>query len=49
LGQELPGYEMAGFLAVPNDSPVIDEEERISKAGALRCELQWNVDDIEAG
>lgn len=47
-GQALPGFEMAGFLAYPDDSPVIDEEERVSKAGALRCEPQWSVEPFAA-
>ncbi|MEZ4299101.1 MAG: protein kinase [Polyangiaceae bacterium] len=36
-------YELGGFIARREESPVIDEEERISLAGAVQCEPQWNV------
>lgn len=42
-GSEAPAYELGGFLARREDAPVVDEEERISKAGAVQCEPQWNV------
>ncbi|XXT18767.1 protein kinase [Sorangium sp. So ce429] len=41
-GRALPAYELAGFVARRHDTPVLDEEERISNAGGLRCEPQWD-------
>lgn len=42
-GREAAAYELGGFIARREDAPVVDEEERISKAGAVQCEPQWNV------
>jgi Protein kinase domain/DEAD/DEAH box helicase/Domain of unknown function (DUF1998)/Helicase conserved C-terminal domain len=41
-GRPIGAHELAGFVARRDDSPVIDEEERISRAGALLCQPQWN-------
>lgn len=41
-GKPRAAYELAGFAARREDAAVIDEEERISKAGALRCDPQWD-------
>ncbi|MFO0761090.1 MAG: protein kinase [Byssovorax sp.] len=41
-GKPLAAYELGGFVARRHDTPVLDEEERISRAGGLRCEPQWD-------
>lgn len=43
LGKALPGYEFGGFLAVRNDTPVLEEEERLSMSSLLRCFPQWDT------
>ncbi|NUQ74890.1 MAG: protein kinase [Polyangiaceae bacterium] len=47
-GRALPAQELAGFVAKRDDSPVIDEEERISRAGAVRCQPQWSGELLSA-
>lgn len=41
-GKELPGYEFGGFLAVRDDTPVLEEEDRFSLANRVRCLPQWD-------
>ncbi len=43
-GPEHPAYEFGGFLAVQDDAPVLEEEERIALAANVRCSPQWNAD-----
>lgn len=38
----VPGWEFGGFLAVRDDTPVADEEDRFALASLLRCHPQWN-------
>jgi hypothetical protein len=38
----IPGYEFGGFLAVRYDNVVLEEEERLSRTGLVRCHPQWN-------
>lgn len=42
LGEALPGHEFGGFLAVREDSPVLEEEDRFALASLVRCQPQWN-------
>ena len=42
LGKELPGYEFGGFVASRNDTPVLEEEDRIAMMSLLRCYPQWD-------
>jgi hypothetical protein len=30
-GQPLPSYELAGFVALPDETPILDEEERYAE------------------
>ena len=41
-GRPLPAYAFGGFLAVRDDRPVLDDEERFGLAALVRCEPQWN-------
>lgn len=45
-GLALPGFEFGGFLAVRDDASVLEEEDRFSRAGLLRCYPQWNGDVV---
>jgi hypothetical protein len=45
-GKPLPGYEFGGFLAVRDDTPVLEEEDRFALANLLRCYPQWNGDVV---
>lgn len=38
----LPGFEFGGFLATRDDSPVLEEEERIPPRDMVQCHPQWN-------
>lgn len=40
----MPGWEFGGFLAVRDDTPVADEEDRFALANLLQCHPQWNGD-----
>lgn len=42
LGEALPGHELGGFLAVREDTPVLEEEDRFTLASLVRCHPQWN-------
>jgi Lhr-like helicase len=41
-GEGFPGYEFGGFLAVREDTPVLEEEERFALAARVQCHPQWN-------
>jgi replicative superfamily II helicase len=41
-GGALPGYEFAGFLAIKDENPVLDEEERYAARNTVTCQPQWN-------
>lgn len=41
-GRENAGYAFGGFIAVQDDSPILEEEDRFSRAGLLRCYPQWD-------
>jgi hypothetical protein len=43
-GRALPGWEFGGFLAVRDDKPIADEEDRFALASLLRVHPQWNGD-----
>ncbi len=43
-GRPLPGWEFGGFLAVRDDKPIADEEDRFALASLLRVYPQWNGD-----
>lgn len=43
LSAELRGYEFGGFLAVRDDTPVLEEEDRYSITSLLRCFPQWDA------
>jgi len=45
-GRALAGHEFGGFLAVRDDSSVLEEEERISRNGAVDCYPQWDGDVV---
>lgn len=38
----LPGHEFGGFLAVRDDTPVLEEEDRFSMASLVQPHAQWN-------
>lgn len=38
----LPGYEFGGFLAVRDDTPVLEEEDRRPAASLVQCHPQWD-------
>jgi replicative superfamily II helicase/very-short-patch-repair endonuclease len=44
--QDVPGYELGGFLAVRNDAPVLDEEERFAMANLVQVHPQWSGDVV---
>lgn len=39
---DYPGFEFGGFLAVRDDNPVLEEEDRFATASLLKCHPQWN-------
>lgn len=41
-GKPNPGYEFGGFLAVRDDRPVLEEEDRLPAASLVQCHPQWN-------
>jgi len=41
-GTGYPGHEYGGFLAVRNDTPVLQEEDRFAMANLVRCHPQRN-------
>lgn len=43
-GKALPGWEFGGFLAVRDDQPIAEEEDRFALASLLRVHPQWNGD-----
>ncbi len=46
-GKPLPGYEFGGFLAVREDTPVLQEEDRFATMSLVRAYPQW--DGLVAG
>ena len=45
-GKDLPGYEFGGFLAVRDDTPVLEEEERFALSNRVRCLPQWDGKEV---
>jgi len=45
-GQTMPAFEFAGFLAIRNESPVLDEEERYAARNLVSVYPQWNGDVV---
>lgn len=45
-GKALPSYDFAGFLAVPNENPILDEEERYAERNLVRTYPQWDGDVV---
>ncbi len=45
-GPPLPSYEFAGFVALPDESPILDEEERYAERNLVRTHPQWDGDVI---
>lgn len=45
-GQPLPGFEFGGFLAVRDDTPIAEDEDRFALANLLRCYPQWSGDVV---
>lgn len=43
-GQAIPGWEFGGFLAVRDDTPIAEDEDRWALASRLQCHPQWNGD-----
>ena len=37
-----PSYEFAGFVAIRNENPVLDEEERFAERNLVRTHPQWD-------
>ena len=42
IGNGFPGHEFGGFLAVRDDTPVLEEEDRFAIASLLQIHPQWN-------
>ncbi|MBI3846560.1 MAG: DEAD/DEAH box helicase [Planctomycetes bacterium] len=42
IGRGLAGYEFGGFLAMRDDTPVLEEEERFAISSLVQCHPQWN-------
>jgi hypothetical protein len=42
-GQPLPSYELAGFVALPDETPILDEEERYAERNLVRTYPQWGA------
>lgn len=40
-GQDLPSFDWGGFLAVRDDTPVLEEEDRFAARNLLRIHPQW--------
>ncbi len=40
IGRELPGHEYGGFLAIRDDTPVLQEEDRFAIAALIGCHPQ---------
>ncbi|CDI04690.1 DEAD/DEAH box helicase domain protein (fragment) [Candidatus Competibacter denitrificans Run_A_D11] len=38
----LPGHEFGGFIAIRDDTPVLEEEDRYALAALVSCHPQWN-------
>jgi hypothetical protein len=45
-GQPLPAVEFGGFLALRNETPVLDEEDRFAVRNLVRIYPQWNGDVV---
>ena len=45
-GQPLPCYEFAGFVALPDETPILDEEERYAERNLVRTYPQWGGDVV---
>ena len=45
-GQPLPSYELAGFVALPDETPILDEEERYAEPNLVRTYPQWGGDIV---
>jgi len=45
-GQPLPSYELAGFVAWPDETPILDEEERYAERNLVRTYPQWDGDIV---
>ena len=45
-GQPLPSYELAGFVALPDETPILDEEERYAERNLVRTYPQWGGDVV---
>jgi hypothetical protein len=41
-GMPHPSYEFAGFAAYPDETPILDEEERFAERNLVRTYPQWN-------
>ena len=41
-GKANPSYEFAGFVAIRNENPVLDEEERFAERNLVRTHPQWD-------
>ncbi len=41
-GKPLPGFEFGGFLAVREDTPVLEEEDRFATQSLVRAYPQWD-------
>ena len=37
VGKGFPGYEFGGFLALRDDTPVLEEEDRFAIASLVNC------------
>jgi len=42
IGKLIPAYEFAGFLAKPDESPILDEEERYAARNLVSIQPQWD-------
>lgn len=42
IGKSLPASEFAGFLAQPDESPILDEEERYAARNLVSIQPQWD-------
>ncbi|MHB1161801.1 MAG: helicase-related protein [Chloroflexota bacterium] len=46
VGPEYPAFEYAGFVARPDEAPVLDEEERYATRNLVTPHPQWNGDVV---
>jgi hypothetical protein len=46
VANALPGFEFGGYLAVRNDTPVLEEEDRFARANRVRIYPQRNGQDV---